>query len=134
MEEWRTIRFLSLPLTEAAYHEGMQDWAEYGIDFTEVPQDDASIPRDVASQALARHFGQADAYAVPVAAARYGVMRINNRAQAFWEGRSEPPVWEWAVWVLTVPDARVSRGPHPVAQPQHFVISAEDGEYLFAFP
>lgn len=119
---------------EAAYDEGMRDWAEYRIDFTEVPQDDAPIWRDVAVQALARHFGLADALVVPVAAARFGIMGVDNRAQELRAGQSQPPVWEWLAWVLTVPNAHVSRGPRPKAQSQHFVISAEDGAYLFAFP
>jgi hypothetical protein len=112
----------------------MQDWLNYGIEFIEANPSDTPLSRDAALLALARHLGQPDAHAIPVAAARFGVMRVGNQAREFWEGRSEPTVWEWPVWVLTVPDARGSRGRHPIAQPRHFVISAENGDYLFAFP
>jgi hypothetical protein len=111
----------------------MKDWEDSEINFTEMASLDAHISREEALATL--RCQRSETAMSTVSAARYGVMRIENRAQQFPEGRLEPPVWVWPVWIVTLPDQRRSRGGRGLgARPINYVVDAESGEYLFAFP
>jgi hypothetical protein len=109
----------------------MENGQDSVVAFDEMVPLNAPISREEALGALCRR--RPGTAMSEISSVRYGLLRVENRSQQFPEGRAEPPIWEWPVWVITLPRGWWPRGRAMGPQPLSCVLDAESGEYLFAF-